>query len=80
MAKRLAILCIISLALGTNAIAQSRNEFPSSPARGRVSVCRVADPTGTPLNVRSMPGGNKIVDTLQNGTVTILDIKNRVVT
>ena len=29
--------------------------------------CRVLDPTGTPLNVRVVPGGN-IVATLSNGT------------
>src|SRR5262249_7040861 len=35
--------------------------------------CVVADPTGTPLNVRIAPGGN-IVETLDNGdTVTIFD-------
>jgi hypothetical protein len=48
------------------------------PALAQASVCRVADPTGTPLNVRTVPGGTKIVDTLQNGTpVTILDTKNK---
>ena len=31
------------------------------------STCRVMDPTGTPLNVRSTPNG-AIVDTLSNGT------------
>ena len=48
------------------------------PALAQASVCRVSDPTGTPLNVRTVPGGTKIVDTLQNGTlVTILDTKNK---
>jgi hypothetical protein len=34
--------------------------------------CRVMDPTGTPLNVRALPGGN-IISTLSNDTsVTVL--------
>ncbi len=37
------------------------------PARGDTSVvCRVADPTGTPLNIRLEPNG-KIVATARNG-------------
>jgi len=50
----------------------------SLPARGEVLVCHVTDPTGTPLNVRTVPGGETIVDTLKNGTpVTIIDTKNK---
>ena len=30
--------------------------------------CKVTDPTGTPLNVRSAPNG-KIIGTLANGTL-----------
>ena len=38
-----------------------------------VGICRVADPTGTPLNVRTFPNGT-IVATFKNGDpVTILD-------
>jgi Bacterial SH3 domain len=49
-----------------------------SAASAQVSVCRVADPTDTPLNVRTVPGDGKIVDTLRNGTpVTILDTRNK---
>jgi hypothetical protein len=45
-------------------------------AHAEVPVCRVADPTGTPLNVRTVPSGKTIVETLKNGTrVTILDTK-----
>ena len=33
--------------------------------------CRVEDPTGTPLNVRAIPGGN-VVTTLSNGTVVVV--------
>jgi hypothetical protein len=37
------------------------------------TVCRVADPTGTPLNVRTLPNG-KIIGNFANGTdVSILD-------
>lgn len=34
-----------------------------------VGTCIVADPTGTPLNVRSMPSKGAVVDTVRNGTV-----------
>ncbi len=30
--------------------------------------CKVSDPTGTPLNVRSKPNGGKVVRKLKNGT------------
>jgi len=41
--------------------------------RAAQSACRVADPTGTALNVRTTPNG-KIVSTLNNGTpVSLLD-------
>lgn len=33
--------------------------------------CRVMDPTGTPLNVRSAPNG-QIVGTLYNGTIVYI--------
>jgi hypothetical protein len=37
----------------------------------------VADPTSTPLNVRTVPGGKTVVENLKNGTrVVILDTKN----
>jgi len=40
---------------------------PSIPARAAPSVvCRVADPTGTPLNIRLQPNG-EIVATAHNG-------------
>lgn len=55
-----AIIAIVLLLAGwSEASAQSR--------------CRVMDPTGTPLNVRSSPNGT-VVGSLRNGTlVTILD-------
>ena len=38
--------------------------------------CKVTDPTGTPLNVRSEPNG-KIIGTLKNGTlVSITEYKD----
>src|SRR3974377_910390 len=60
---------ILSIWLITNALIL--------PAQAGATECRVADPTGTPLNVRTIPGGRKIVEKLKNGTkVTILDSKN----
>ena len=37
------------------------------PARGTEIACTVADPTGTPLNIRDAPNG-RVVMTLSNGT------------
>jgi hypothetical protein len=39
-----------------------------SPPTNEVFRCTVKDPTGTLLNVRSSPGGKKIVARLKNGT------------
>ena len=59
MRKIMALAVSISCAYATSAAAQSR--------------CRVMDPTGTPLNVRSSPSGN-IVGTLTNGMlVSVVD-------
>jgi len=45
----------------------------ANQAQAAQSACRVADPTGTALNVRTTPNG-KIVSTLNNGTsVSLLD-------
>lgn len=35
------------------------------PAKAE-SVCKIADPTGTPLNVRDQPNG-RVINTLRNG-------------
>lgn len=43
----------------------------ATPA-GAADRCMVTDPTGTPLNVRSAPGGRTILATLPNGVT--LDI------
>lgn len=54
-----AFLALLGMALPTSAQAQSR--------------CRVMDPTGTPLNVRTAPMG-RVVATIENGyLVSILD-------
>lgn len=37
------------------------------PARGTDIACTIADPTGTPLNIRDAPNG-RVVMTLSNGT------------
>lgn len=58
MLKKLAFACLLTLLCGlAEAQAQDR--------------CIVADPTGTPLNVRTAPNG-RIVATLSNGTVVIV--------
>jgi uncharacterized protein YraI len=54
MRKLLLATLAIGLALSSQAMAQPR--------------CRVTDPTGTPLNLRSGPNG-KIVGTLPNGVL-----------
>ena len=56
---RLIVMLVICLATTLPASAQSR--------------CRVTDPTGTPLNIRTAPYG-RIVGTIANGRlVTIID-------
>ena len=40
------------------------------------NVCTVADPTGTPLNVRSEPINGRIVAKLKNGTVVRVEDYN----
>ena len=43
----------------------------AGPARAE-DKCIVTDPSGTPLNVRSAPGG-KILTTLSNGVTVVID-------
>jgi hypothetical protein len=43
---------------------------------GQSAVCTVADPTGTPLNVRAEPIDGKIVAKLKNGTVVRVEDNN----
>jgi len=50
-----------------------REFITCTPAQADDQTCRVMDPTGTPLNVRTIPNGH-IVGTLTNGEqVTVLD-------
>jgi len=74
----LALSAIASLAgLGTDAIAfpsfSSRDSETFQIAQTAVGYCTVADPTGTPLNVRASPGGD-IIGTLENGAVVALGV------
>lgn len=60
MPQKVAFVCVLSLVGGLIEAHAETN-------------CVVADPTGTPLNVRTSPGG-QVIKTLNNGTsVTILD-------
>jgi predicted aspartyl protease len=69
MPKRLAFLSVLSLVSGVTALCIAGWTEASAQHRR----CRVADPSGTPLNVRTSPNG-KVVGTLSNGTlVTVLD-------
>jgi hypothetical protein len=63
-------LLLGAAALAAVAIASSPSHATTGPSD---DVCRVADPTGTPLNVRTSPYGT-IVATFKNGDpVTVLD-------
>jgi hypothetical protein len=42
------------------------------PAAGAEEVCKVTDPTGTPLNVRATPNG-RVVGTLKNDTEVYIE-------
>jgi hypothetical protein len=52
------LLCILQLVMSTSAFAQN--------------VCTVADPTGTPLNVRATPAGQVLPEVLYSGTEVIV--------
>ena len=68
MLKRLAFLCILTLTLSTGVACLGG--WAEASAQDR---CVVADPTGTPLKVRTAPDGH-VVGTLGNGIlVTIFD-------
>ena len=54
----LALPCILQLIMSTSAFAQN--------------VCTVADPTGTPLNVRATPAGQLLPEVLYNGAEVIV--------
>jgi hypothetical protein len=67
--RKTALLSIAAVVLASTAAhAISAHSIP---------VCTVADPTGTPLNIRSMPNGT-IIGAFKNGApVIVLDIKNQ---
>lgn len=74
----LALSAIASLTgLGTDAIAissfSSQESEPFPIAQTAAGYCTVADPTGTPLNVRATPGG-EIIGTLDNGEVVAVGV------
>ena len=64
MLNRYFLTCAAALALSVTA------PLMSSGQANAQELCRVADPTNTPLNVRSVPDG-KIVGTLNNGDSVI---------
>jgi hypothetical protein len=45
--------------------------FAAAPALAQ--ICQVSDPSGTPLNVRATPNGNKVGTLNNDDLVTILD-------
>jgi uncharacterized protein YraI len=62
--KQLQAIVLPFAAIGMMA---STYTLPANAAR----VCKVADPTGSPLNIRATPGG-RVVGTIRNGrTVSI---------
>lgn len=64
MKKKLPFLLILTLSTSFLAVVL--------PAKAE-KVCKVTDPTGTPLNVRNQPNG-KVVNSLRNGReVYIID-------
>ncbi|NJL63022.1 MAG: SH3 domain-containing protein [Methylacidiphilales bacterium] len=52
--------------LSTSILSVCLNFNPKADASNASTVCKITDPTGTPLNVRSHPNG-KIINRLQNG-------------
>ena len=62
---------------GRTAIAFPSFSFRESDAfqvaQTAAGYCTVADPTGTPLNVRSSPGG-EVIGTIENGKVVALGV------
>src|SRR4051812_2114731 len=52
---------------------QAATAAPWRVAQQQPSRCRITDPTGTPLNIRTSPNG-RVVGALENGrSVTIID-------
>jgi hypothetical protein len=68
MKKHLVLIACSVLATATLAL----------PVNGQVprGTCMIADPTGTPLNVRATPGG-RIIGNLYNGDFVVLRTTSR---
>ena len=63
------LLVIVLLAAAVLLLAQV-----SATAQDRgMERCKVSDPTGSPLNVRSSPNGKRIVSKLKNGTSIFIE-------
>ncbi|WP_413165057.1 SH3 domain-containing protein [Capilliphycus salinus ALCB114379] len=76
----MAATCATVSLLGLNTVAQALTNSADLVTSGEyqlaqtpVGSCTVADPTGTPLNVRSRPNGN-VVGTVENGTIVALGV------
>lgn len=64
---KIVFLCIAAFALPVDALT-SGNGSSSFFYQYEGKNCTVADPTGTPLNVRTKPRNGKVVTTLKNST------------
>lgn len=58
---------LIVIILFAAAVLLSAHVSATAQDRG-MERCKVSDPTGSPLNVRSSPNGKRIVTKLKNGT------------
>ncbi|MFB2976930.1 hypothetical protein [Microseira sp. BLCC-F43] len=59
---------LLAIFLSTITIAVSALALPAQAE----TVCKVTDPTGTPLNVRDRPNG-RVINTLRNGREVRID-------
>lgn len=69
-------LCLLTLTFFAAAFCLPNDKTAAaiaSPQTNIVSRCTVNDSTGTPLNVRSTPGGKRIVAKLKNGAVVFVE-------
>ena len=62
------MVLVILVSIGTTP-AEAKNTGNGKITFPQSNICTVADPTGTPLNVRAEPINGKIVAKLKNGTV-----------
>lgn len=65
--------CLLTLAFFIAVFSLPNAEIVTAKAieplqTNQIAICTVSDSTGSPLNVRSSPGGKKIVAKLKNGT------------